>query len=83
MNRKILFLCYQLISLHSCQEPHVPSLLDLKCFFDIECQGTKDVKSSGSDYSNVPEKRAELFVTIHGSDQLMALGEVVVPKPEG
>ena len=84
MNIRI-FLCYQLISLHSCKtsegEAHVPSLTDLKCFFDVGCHTSDGIV--GADYSNVPvKKKAELFVTIHGSDQLMALGLIDVPKPE-
>ena len=71
--------------MHSCKtsegEAHVPSLTDLKCFFDVGCHTTDGI--GGADYSNVPvKKKAELFVTIHGSDQLMALGEIVIPKPE-
>lgn len=64
------------------KEAHVPSLTDLKCFFDVSCKSL-DGSRVGNDYSNVPVKKtAELIVTIYGSDQLMALGEIVVPKPE-
>ena len=61
-------------------------LSQLQCSFDISCKitdaGEIQQNSGGSDYSAAEPKQAELFLNLQGSEQLMSLGIIKIPKPQ-